>query len=188
MKNITRYLLVLILIFLLTYLIFGKVIPLEPFSLGETKAVISNYYNNKNYPTSLSIMYNQKIDEKKRITEFIEFYFNDYLNRSCFTINVKDRKKFLKLIDKALNSVMSQNEKLDMDIGEMNIGISWKKGNQEWIEVEDNKMFLKVQTGIDKTNEMVISFSEAVMENEKYKPGILFLKEESINDLLTAKP
>ena len=183
MNKTFKNLLVLIFIFFIAFFTFSIVKPLESFSLGEIKAVISNYFNKKNYQTSINLWYNQKTNERKRITEFIEIYFNDYLNRTCITLNVKDRKKFLKLIDKALDNVKSQKEKIDINIGELNIGISWKTGNREWIETDNNKIFLKVKTGIDKTNEMVISFTEAVIETDKYKPGILFLKEDSINEL-----
>lgn len=186
MKHMIKLLFLLIFIFSINYFTFSKVKPLESFSLGETKAMISNYYNNKNYPTPLSMRYNQKTDEKNRITEFIEIYFNDYLNRSCIVLNTRDRKKFLKLVDKALQRVKSTDEKIDSEIGELPVGISWKKGNSEWIDTDNNKMFINVKTSVDKTHEMVISFSETAMENEKYKPGTLYLNEAGINGIINS--
>lgn len=164
---------------------FGKPELLEPFFFGDVIAVISNYYNNKNYPTIVSLRYNQKIDEKNRITDFIEIYFNDYLNRACITLTTRDRKKILKLIDNVLNAIKGQTGNIDKDIGDLNVGISWKKGDDEWIETENNKMLVKVTTGIDKKYQMTVSFSEGVSQNAKYKPGVLYLNEESINKLKT---
>ena len=186
MEKATKIIVLILILYSIPCFIFSATKPLESFSLGNIKAVISNYFNNNNYQTTLSLRYNQKVSEKKRITEIIEIYFNDYLNRTCITLNAKDRKKILKLLDKALVNVKSKKEKIDIKIGEISVGISWKKGNLNWNEVENNKMFLKVKTGIDKTHEMVVSFSEAVTENEKYKPGVLFLKEDGVEELIKA--
>jgi hypothetical protein len=186
MGKTTKFMVLILFLCSIPIFIFSLTAPLEPFSLGDIEAVISNYYNNIKNPTILSLRYNQKVNEKNRITEIIEIYFNDYLNRTCITLNAKDRKKILKLLGKILDNVKSQKEKVDVKIGDLNTSISWKKGNQEWIEVENNKMFFNVKTGIDKTHEMVISFSEATTENGKYKPGVLFLKEESVVKLINA--
>ncbi len=163
---------------------FGMSNPIEPFFFGDVVAVISNYYNNKNYPTVMSLRYNQKIENKKT-TEYIEIYFNDYLNRACITFISRDRKKFIKLIDNVLKTIKDQTEKIDKDIGDLKIDISWKQGDNEWIETQNSKMFVKVTTAIDKKYQMTISFTEGISENNKYKPGILYLYEDSINKLKT---
>lgn len=184
MNKFIHYLYILILIFLLfnTSLdsaAFRKVIPLEPFFLGEFESSIANFLNNKIFPTIVSVRYNQDIDDKKRIKEKIEIYFNDYIFRTCITIDNKDRSKLIKIVDNYLISI--NKEKIEKELGQLNVNIAWKKIDKEWIETFNSKMFIKIVKSIDKSFNMSIFFSEGINDTEKHQSGTLYFNDENVN-------
>lgn len=183
MNKFTHFLFIMFLIFNLSLntASFRRVVPLEPFFFGEIEAFIANFLNKNIFPTNVSIRYNQDINEKKKIKEKIEIYFNDYVYRTCITLDIKDRAKLLKIIDGYLISI--NKEKKEKELGQLNANISWKKMEEKWIETFNSKMFIKIVKSIDKKLDMSISFSEGISDSEKHLPGTLYFTEENVNNL-----
>lgn len=160
----------------------------DPFVFGEITAAIENYFNQKSTPTQVSFRYNQKKDESEKIREKIEIYFNDYIYRTCITMEGNSRKKMFDLIKKyetLMEKSRKDESKEEKEIGSINVDISWDIGENNWIDTLNSKMFFLLHFAGKDAYNLKIYFSEAKNEVKKHKPGTLYFNNNGVKELLT---